>query len=323
MSDNRADRLYRIEPADFLNLKEKPQVSIVLAGKSINPNGLYPGKQGSLLVVGFMSAKEPRGIYSLSKDGELTQLAKDIGRARRRLSDAGWFDPRDRMELRVAFRWTEKSAMETLAEGLQGPRRFRGRAGRQRSHGVHTGPSGKSVANRAAGEVANASHAHHPRGRRRHRERAGQVLRGMPMRLVSRTPKRPPGDAETVSADISDLDATIAAVSGSSVVYLLVGLKYHTRTWRELWPRIMRNAIEACKRANAKLVFLDNVYIYGRVRGPMTEDTPFNPCSRKGEVRAKVATMLLEEIRAGTSPRSSHARPISTVRTHERASRTS
>ena len=125
------------------------------------------------------------------------------------------------------------------------------------------------------------------------------MLRGMPMRLVSRTPKRPPGDAETVSADISDLDATIAAVSGSSVVYLLVGLKYDTRTWRELWPRIMTNAIEACKRANAKLVFFDNVYMYGKVRGPMTEDTPFNPCSEKGEVRARVATMLLEEMRAG------------------------
>jgi nucleoside-diphosphate-sugar epimerase len=127
-----------------------------------------------------------------------------------------------------------------------------------------------------------------------------KVLSGTPLRLVSRTPKPAPGGAETFSADVSDLNQTIAAVAGSSIVYLLVGLKYDTRTWRELWPRVMQNTIEACKRANAKLVFLDNVYMYGRVEGPMTEATPFNPCSGKGEVRARVATMLLDEIGRGS-----------------------
>jgi nucleoside-diphosphate-sugar epimerase len=88
-------------------------------------------------------------------------------------------------------------------------------------------------------------------------------------------------------------------VAGSDVVYLLAGLKYELRAWQELWPRIMANAIEACQKANAKLVFFDNVYMYGRVNGPMTEETPFNPCSRKGEVRAKIAQKLLDEIKAG------------------------
>jgi nucleoside-diphosphate-sugar epimerase len=62
----------------------------------------------------------------------------------------------------------------------------------------------------------------------------------------------------------------------------------------------MANTIEACKRAKAKLVFLDNVYMYGRVAGPMTEGTPHNPCSKKGEVRARIATMLLDEVKAGS-----------------------
>ncbi len=46
-------------------------------------------------------------------------------------------------------------------------------------------------------------------------------------------------------------------------------------------------------------MFFDNVYAYGRVDGLMTEDTPFNPISKKGEVRAKIATMLLDEMRSG------------------------
>jgi nucleoside-diphosphate-sugar epimerase len=122
---------------------------------------------------------------------------------------------------------------------------------------------------------------------------------GQSVRLVSRNPKPIQGATETVSADISDLNQTIRAVSGSSIVYLLVGLKYDLRVWHELWPRIMSNAIEACKRANAKLIFFDNVYMYGKVSGPMTEETPFNPCSKKGQVRAQIATTLLNEIKAG------------------------
>jgi hypothetical protein len=54
VSDNRADQLFRVEPADFLNAKSEPRVSVVLSGKSIQPNGLYPAKDGSLLMVGFV-----------------------------------------------------------------------------------------------------------------------------------------------------------------------------------------------------------------------------------------------------------------------------
>jgi len=122
---------------------------------------------------------------------------------------------------------------------------------------------------------------------------------GQPVRLVARRPKSVPGATEIVSADLSIPDQAIRAVSGAAVVYLLAGLKYDLETWRELWPRIMGNAIEACKRANAPLVFFDNVYMYGKVRGAMTEETPFNPCSRKGEIRARIATTLLDEMKAG------------------------
>jgi nucleoside-diphosphate-sugar epimerase len=125
------------------------------------------------------------------------------------------------------------------------------------------------------------------------------VRRQQQVRLVGRNPKHVQGVTETISADISDLAQTIKAVAGSTVVHLLVGLKYDVRVWRELWPRIMSNAIEACKRADAKLIFFDNVYMYGKVIGPMTEETPFNPCSSKGEIRAQIATTLLNEVKAG------------------------
>jgi nucleoside-diphosphate-sugar epimerase len=121
-----------------------------------------------------------------------------------------------------------------------------------------------------------------------------------PFRLVGRSPRTMPGTAETVAADLTDKDQTVRAVAGSSIVHLLVGLKYDYKVWREMWPRVMSNTIEACKRAGAKLIFFDNVYMYGRVSGPMTEATPFNPCSKKGEIRAKIADTLIKEWKAGS-----------------------
>jgi len=118
------------------------------------------------------------------------------------------------------------------------------------------------------------------------------------VRLVSRTAKTVPG-VESVAADATNYEQTLQAIKGSSVVYLLLGLPYDIRVWRAQWPVIMTNVINACKETGARLIFFDNVYMYGKVNGWMTEETPFNPCSKKGEVRAAIASQLLHEIKAG------------------------
>lgn len=119
------------------------------------------------------------------------------------------------------------------------------------------------------------------------------------IRQVSRHPRKVNPTDETCVADLLDGQATADAVAGSQVVYLVAGLKYDASVWQAQWPQVMRNAIDACRQHGASLVFFDNVYAYGRVDGMMTEDTPFNPISRKGEVRARIATMLLDEMRSG------------------------
>lgn len=121
---------------------------------------------------------------------------------------------------------------------------------------------------------------------------------GVPLRQVARHPTGESASDEVVRADLLDARATDRAVAGSEVAYLLVGLPYVTAVWRAEWPRLMANVIDACVRHNTRLVFFDNVYAYGAVRGPIREDTPFNPCSRKGEVRARVATSVLDAMRS-------------------------
>jgi nucleoside-diphosphate-sugar epimerase len=122
---------------------------------------------------------------------------------------------------------------------------------------------------------------------------------GEKIRLVSRNPKQTEG-AEIFTADVFIRDEVFQAVKGSDIVYLLVGLQYDIKVWRVCWPVIMRNVIEACKATGAKLIFFDNVYMYGRVKGKMTESTPFNPCSEKGKVRAEIDEMLLKEMNNGS-----------------------
>lgn len=121
--------------------------------------------------------------------------------------------------------------------------------------------------------------------------------RGAHVRLASRRVQSAPAGTEHMLADLLDAGAVDRAVAGSDVVHLVAGLRYDTAVWQSEWPRVMAHAIEACLRHGARLAFFDNVYAYGQVDGPMTEDTPFNPCSRKGEVRAAIAATLLDGMR--------------------------
>jgi nucleoside-diphosphate-sugar epimerase len=125
------------------------------------------------------------------------------------------------------------------------------------------------------------------------------VARKQPFRLVSRSAHVNQGATEVMRVDLTDRDQAALAVKGAGVAFLLVGLKYDHEVWEAMWPKIMTNTIEACKHSGTKLIFFDNVYMYGRVKGPMTEVTPFEPCSRKGEIRAGIAEQLKNEWKAG------------------------
>ncbi len=78
--------------------------------------------------------------------------------------------------------------------------------------------------------------------------------------LLSRSAKSVQG-AETASVDILNPASVRAAVEADSVVYLLVGLEYNIKVWREHWITAIKNAVEACAEKGAKLIFFDNVYI--------------------------------------------------------------
>lgn len=120
------------------------------------------------------------------------------------------------------------------------------------------------------------------------------------IRLVSRNPEKVNATDELVSADLLNPAAVQKAVKGSSIVYVTVGFPYSSKVWQESWPKFMENVINACKANNSKLVFFDNIYMYDKDHlNGMTEDTPINPPSKKGKIRAEIAQMIWNQIEAG------------------------
>jgi nucleoside-diphosphate-sugar epimerase len=120
------------------------------------------------------------------------------------------------------------------------------------------------------------------------------------VRLVSRSPQKINATDEVFPADLTDRHKVDQAVAGSTIVYLVAGLEYKTSVWQRQWPLVMSNVIAACKNHKAKLVFFDNIYMYDKdYMSNITEDTPIKPTSKKGAVRAEIATMILNEVKQG------------------------
>lgn len=120
------------------------------------------------------------------------------------------------------------------------------------------------------------------------------------IRLVNRNPKKVNLSDETFACDLTNGPEVMQALEGTRIAYLTAGLPYNYKVWRELWPKVMKNVIAACETHGAKLVFFDNVYMYDPEHIPhMTEQTPVDPSSKKGMVRAEIARMLMEGVEKG------------------------
>lgn len=103
---------------------------------------------------------------------------------------------------------------------------------------------------------------------------------------------------ETLHADLLNPAEFSKAVKGATHIYLCIGLPYSSQVWQKDWPQVMKNTIEVCKAIHAKLIFFDNVYMYGPapLDNPFTEDHRQMPTTRKGKARKETADLLLAAI---------------------------
>lgn len=120
------------------------------------------------------------------------------------------------------------------------------------------------------------------------------------IRLVSRNPKKVHETDELFKANLLNASEVKNAVQGSSIIYVTVGFPYNYKIWRECWPKFTENVIDACMEYDCKLVFFDNIYMYDpNYLDGMNEETPINPPSKKGKIRAEIAEMILSKVKEG------------------------
>jgi len=122
--------------------------------------------------------------------------------------------------------------------------------------------------------------------------------RGDDVRLVTRSGGGPEHPAiERVAADATDGDALARLAAGATAIYSCAGPAYPR--WATDWPPLAAGLLRAAETSGAVLVTTGNLYGYGAVDGPMTEDLPLRPNSEKGRVRVRIWEQALAAHRAG------------------------
>jgi nucleoside-diphosphate-sugar epimerase len=118
------------------------------------------------------------------------------------------------------------------------------------------------------------------------------AARGLRVRAVTRggTADVPDG-VEQVAADVGTTEGARRACEGATVVYHCAQPGY--TKWPELFPPLTQAVLDGAAAAGAKLVFPDNLYVYGPPDGPMTEQTPQRARGKKGRTRVAMADAIL------------------------------
>lgn len=119
------------------------------------------------------------------------------------------------------------------------------------------------------------------------------TARGREVRAVSRRAEGPQG----FRADITTAEGAVAACAGAAVVYQCAQPPY--AQWAQDFVGLTDTVLTGVEKSGARLVMADNLYMYGPVNAPMTEEMPSAAAFPKGRTRARVAEMILTAHREG------------------------
>jgi nucleoside-diphosphate-sugar epimerase len=122
--------------------------------------------------------------------------------------------------------------------------------------------------------------------------------RGDQVRIVSRRGAGPEHPAiERAAADASDADRLVGLSRGAAALYNCANPLYHR--WLADWPPLAAALINAAERSGALLASASNLYGYGEVDGPITDNTPLAATHPKLRLRADMWRDALAAHEAG------------------------
>ncbi|MFJ9416985.1 NAD-dependent epimerase/dehydratase family protein [Streptomyces sp. NPDC101227] len=110
--------------------------------------------------------------------------------------------------------------------------------------------------------------------------------RGHSVRVITKSGRGPEPGIEHLALDATDSARLTEAARGAAAIYGCAAPPYPR--WAREWPPLASSVCAAAEATGAVLVMLGNLYGYGPVAGPMTEELPLAATGPKGRVRAAV-----------------------------------
>ncbi len=108
-----------------------------------------------------------------------------------------------------------------------------------------------------------------------------------------------PKGASFVACDALDRDSVVKAARGSAQIVVAIGFPYVGKLWREAWPKAIGNFVAACAATGARMIFIDNLYLYGPQTAPLVETMPLTSYGMKPAARSATTRIWLEAAAQG------------------------
>ena len=108
-----------------------------------------------------------------------------------------------------------------------------------------------------------------------------------------------PRGARFIAADALDRESVLTATRGSEQIVVAIGFPYVGKLWREVWPKAIGNFVAACEATGARMVFIDNLYMYGPQTAPLVETMPLTSYGLKPAARSAATRVWMEAAAAG------------------------
>ena len=90
--------------------------------------------------------------------------------------------------------------------------------------------------------------------------------------------------------DVRNAGTIENAATGMDVIFH--GINFPYQHWYKLMKPVTERIIEAARQNGSTILFPGNIYAYGNINEPITEDTQPEPTTRKGRLRLELESML-------------------------------
>src|SRR5271166_1453490 len=108
-----------------------------------------------------------------------------------------------------------------------------------------------------------------------------------------------PKGVQFAASDALDRESVVKATRGSDQIVVAIGFPYVGKVWREAWPKAIGNFVAACEATGARMVFIDNLYMYGPQTAPLVETMPLTSYGVKPAARSAATGIWMAAAEAG------------------------